>query len=400
MGKIIWGPTGPKEVGDWGGLTAVPRNDPRVANDPRWAQVDETMDRGDDDGDDERQQSLPNLPPESAAEDMEIEGSGSGSGNQEPEAGVQRVGGGGIQTQSKETPISNYPSLEYGVANTHTTILPYRTYISGGFLDHAKPLRLEIRMNSVWDPIVTDTVGLALGGTIGAKSFYNIPVGPGGTHVLTSTFPTTPTTGANVAERPQWRDYWAQLYTQYTVLGCKWKVTIQNTSNARGADIEVAQTYNSFTVASGSTGNVMPETTYAETKAFKNVKWHIVACEGAEEDIQSNYGIISGTYKPGMISHNIVNDGDVKTWTTTSVSGGATAPIPLLRDLLTLDFFRSGMNYSTAQLTNFNLCIELDYIVQFKDLYSQARWPSSTTAGVDVRQDIAQAAATDDVRYS
>lgn len=365
------------------------------------------------------QGSLPNLPvidksqpsqgdsppllPKGASQDptdgMDIDmGSGGGSGEPENTATAAR-GMGGDNPQSKETPISPYPTLEYGLPNTHTTILPWRSYVSFGFLDHATPLRLQLRMNSVWDMLITDIVGLANGATIGAKAWYNLPVAPGGANINGATFPAAPVTGAaQVAERPQWRDYWGDLYSHYTVLGCKWRATVMATGNTRGADVEVAQHYDSWTDNSTATGNVVPAAPYIEMKTFKNVKWHVIECDTAESNSDTNVKIISGTYKPGTISHNIRNDGDVKTWTTTSLAGGATAPIPALKDVLTLDFYRSGMSYAIPAATCGNVCIELDYIVQFKDLIQQGRWPNSVTAGQDIVRAITQTAGTDDVR--
>ena len=189
-----------------------------------------------------------------------------------------------------------------------------------------------------------------------------------------------------------------RLYEQYTVLGCKWKVTVINVNNARGSDIECAVQYDSYSDTNGTVGNIMPQTNYAEVKAFKNIKWY--AAEGAtnENQMANNTMVMTGTYKPGMISRNIKNDGDVKTWTAVG------AALPNLKDILTLNFFKSGMNYSTAANTAFNMCVELDYIVQFKDLREQARYPSSKTTDQDIKiliNDTNNSAGVngDDVRY-
>jgi len=263
-------------------------------------------------------------------------------------------------------------------------------------LDHASPLQFEIRMNAIWDMIKSPVTTLASAGTIAAKEFYTRPVGPGGVNVAGSTFPMDPATGAT--ERPQWRDFWVRFYEQYTVLGCKWKVTVINVNNARGADIECAVQYDSYSDTNGTAGNIMPKANYGEVKAFKNIQWH--GCEGATTENQNanNTMVITGTYKPGMIARNIKNDGDVKTWTAVGTS------LPNLKEILTLNFFKSGLNYSTAANTAFNMCVELDYIVQFKDLREQARYPNSTTTDQDILlriNDTNDSAGVngDDVRY-
>lgn len=175
---------------------------------------------------------------------------------------------GGANTVSKETPISQYPSLSYGLQETHTTILPFRTWFSGGYLDHDTPLQAKFRMNSIYDMVGNAYTTLATSGTIGAKAFHTLPVGPGGVHTSGAVFPQTPNSGAN--ERPQWRDFWAGLYTHYTVLGCKYKITVVNVNNARGADIVVGVQMDSYTDASTATGNIMPLTKYSETLALEH----------------------------------------------------------------------------------------------------------------------------------
>lgn len=283
--------------------------------------------------------------------------------------------GGGTNPQSKETPVSTYPSLSYGLQNTHTTILPYRVWYSFGLLDHATPLQANFRMNAVWDMALSTPTTLADAGTIAAKALHTLPVGPGGVNVTGVTFPQTPVNGAT--ERPQWRDYWANFYGYYTVLGCKWKATIVNSSNTRGGDIEVAVQYDSYSDTTTATGNVMPVTTYAETKAFKNIEWHVARASTSE----SNYTqptVISGEYRPGTIGRNIVNDGDVKTWTAVGTT------LPTLKEILTINFFKAGLNYASAANTCGNVCVELDYIVQFKDLKQQAIYPNSVTTDQDI----------------
>jgi len=265
-------------------------------------------------------EELPNL------EDLDpMNGNGNGSGprggpNEEPapEASAARVGmAAGAGGVSKETPISQYPSLSYGLQETHTTIIPWRTWCSVANLDHGVPAVLELRMNAIWDMMVTETAPLTSGSTAAAKAFYVLPLGPGSTHTAGATFPITIIDGANALERPQWRNYWAQLYDYYTVLGCEYKVVIQATGNTRGANIVIGQEWDTYSDAATSTGNVMPRTILAEALAFKNIRWYEVDNNSSEANESNNVQVIRGTYKPGQAARNITNDGDVKTWTAT-----------------------------------------------------------------------------------
>lgn len=327
------------------------------------------------------------------SEEMDGGGTNGESETGAPEAaarsGAMGVGAGQV---SKETPISQYPSLSYGLPETHTTILPFRTYFSVAYPDTEVPIQAKFRMNAIWDMVVNGVQGgITLGQVAPSKGIHDNPLGPGGSTLVGAQFPPQGATTNSAAERPQWRDYWVQLYQYYTVLGCKWRVTVENTSNARGADIEVAVQYDSYSDTATSTGNVMPLTSYIETKAFKNITWHVIQNNMSESSNQPNMKIFDGTYKPGQIKRNIVNDGDVKTWTATGTT------LPNLKEMLTLNFFKGGMSYAPSSTIAGNVCVELDYIVQFKDLKLQARYPNSITASQDITQVIAQG-ATDQVR--
>lgn len=318
---------------------------------------------------------------------MEVDGGPGG----EQVAARAASGGGGPSSVSKETAISPYPSLSYGLQETHTTILPWRGYCSVAQITNTEPIQLRFRMNTPWDMMMTELTTLASGGTAASSLPYILPLGPGGTNVAGAVFPVTLTAGAQAGERPQWRDWWAGLYTYYTVLGCKYRVTVVNSGNARGADIEVAQYFDTYSDTQGTTGNITPATTYQETKAFKNIKWHVIRDGTSEANVDANAAIIEGTYKPGQARRNIQNDGDVKTWTACGTT------LPNLKEVLNLSFFKAGLNYASIANTCANVMIELDYIVQFKDLKEQARYPNSENATFNVSLQIADD-ISDDVR--
>ena len=112
-------------------------------------------------------------------------------------------------------------------------------------------------------------------------------------------------------------------------------------------------------------------------------------------------GILRNEYGGRM---NIVNDGDVKTWTKTTDGVPTT-----LSEILTLNFFMDpffngrqqdryylnaagDMSTYEAQATGANIRgavnmeINLKYIVQFKDLRQQARYPNTVTTDQDITQ--------------
>lgn len=81
---------------------------------------------------------------------------------------------------SKETQISPYPGLSYGLQETHTTILPWTGWLTAGGLDKNTPLQLKIRMNSPYDMLdcTLTTVGATDGARLTTKGLYMSPLDP------------------------------------------------------------------------------------------------------------------------------------------------------------------------------------------------------------------------------
>lgn len=308
------------------------------------------------------------------------------------EAAAARSGGGGGPggSVSKETPISNYPSLSYGLQETHTTILPWTGWCSAAIATFSdlNPVFLKLRMNTPYDMFVTSlNTNPAINATPTTNGLYAVPLDhegarPDNQYAL---FPETMTTSTNASERPAWRDYWAALYSYYTVLGCEYKITMINPSTQRGQNWIVASEFDSYSDTATSTGNVMPSTYLSDAMAFKGLQWQIIETNSPE--YAKNVGVVSGKYRPGQVKRNIVNDGDVKTWTPT------TATPPNLKEDLVIAMWRAPLSYhdggsSATTMTKpwaLNIQVELKYIVQFKDLKQQARYPNR----VDTAQDIA-----------
>lgn len=292
----------------------------------------------------------------------------------EARAAAAAPGGGGPNPQSKETPISIYPTLTYGLQETHTTILPWTGWVSYGFLDKTAPLKMDLRLNSIYDIFPNAVLDLLSAGTIAAKGWHNRPVQAGGTHLAGAVFPQGMAAGTTTTERPQWRDFWCQLYDYYTVLGVEWKLTITNTQVTQGGSLLIGMDTNSYTDADGATGNRTPLASLKDFIAFKGITWKNLP---VSTDMIGGGGnsmtVLSGRYKPGTIRHNISNDGDVKTWVKTDGS------IPALKEFQSFYLFQDALNYLPVGSSGAcgNVQIELKYIVQFKDLKLQARYPNS-----------------------
>lgn len=346
------------------------------------------------------------------------------TGPVEPEqAARQAPSTGGNSGISKETPISNYPSLTYGLQETHTTILPWTCWISAGGLDKTTPAQLKIRMNAINDMLdVTTQANPATGTAVSTKGFYNRPFNMDGRLVgdNDNIYPEDTGNGTtNANEKPQWSTYWEKIYDYYTVLGCEYEIILYNPQSQPmtkvfgfegktitgtdtytttplaipvmvgwyNTDIVVAKQFDTYTDAAGYTGNHMPLANYADVRYYKNIQWTPV--KGGSK------AVIRGTYKPGQAKRNIKNDGDAKTWT-------ATGQAPNFKEILTLNFWNDPF-YNAQFVDGFstdnsfaisnngsnmwgccNMEINLKYIVQFKDLKLQARYPNTVITNQDI----------------
>ena len=339
------------------------------------------------------------------------------------EASRQALSSGGNSAVSKETPISNYPSLTYGLQETHTTVLPWTCWLSVGGLDKTTPAQLKLRMNSIYDMMDVTTLALPATGVIPTtKGFYSKPFNNdarivGDNDIIYPEDPGSATTDAD--EAPQWRNYWDKFYEYYTVLGCEYEIILFNPASQPmvkffglesktvtgtpgftapavsvpiqvgmyNTDIVVATQFDTYTDTVGYTGNHMPLANYADIRYYKNIQWTPV--KGGSK------AVIRGTYKPGQAKRNVKNDGDAKTWTAVGTG-------PNFKEILTLNFFmdpffngqymdtfeNDGGYAITANGTNMlgccNMEINLKYIVQYKDLRVQARYPNTIITDQDI----------------
>lgn len=307
-------------------------------------------------------------------------------------AAARASSGGAGNPVSKETEVSTYPNLSYGLPETHTCILPWTGWLSVAKLKTSTPVQIRIRMNSPADMLDCSTNDSSIALTQG---IYNQPIKEDGTLATTTdndgvSFPETFTSlsSTDTKERPAWRAYFGSLYEYYTVLGCEYKITINNPVSNIGASVMVGTQFDSYSDTAGQTGNVMPKTTLSQMMAYKNIKWDIIQYSRSEVPNRSN-AVVSGRYTPGQVKRNIQNDGDVKTWTSTGardLQGTSTDSwaTPVLKDFLTLNFYKAPLGFHAT--TGCNIQFELKYIVQFKDLRQQARYPNTSTTDQDIVQ--------------
>jgi hypothetical protein len=115
--------------------------------------------------------------------------------------------------------------------------------------------------------------------------------------------------------------------------------------------------------------------TLDETYAYKGIKYTRLANYDNDQADNKDTMIISGSYKPGQSKKNVRNDEDVKTWTAVSAA-------PSLTEELKLVFFRANLATAPLLNTGCNCYLEVKYIVQFKDLKENYRYPQAGQAAI------------------
>lgn len=284
---------------------------------------------------------------------------------------------GTIPGVGKETPISIPPTITYGLQETHTTIIPWTFWLSAPKLTYT-PTSLQIRLNSIYDILYKGTINASTNSPTSGELWDKQCIDSDHTSTAGFPFPTT-LSGTQQAEKPWWREYFAKIYENYTVLGCEYEITMFN-PRAQGKHALVAWTIQQ--AGPGGT-NVLPETMpLDEMMAQKNMHFKMIGCR--DNSMIQSYDMIKGHYKPGTVHQDVLNDGDAKTWTATGSS-------PNMVEYLQLMFYNHPLGIRQGY-SHVNFQVRVKYMVQFKDLKNQVRYPRATITPLTT---IAQTVPTD-----
>lgn len=172
-----------------------------------------------------------------------------------------------------------------------------------------------------------------------------------------------------------WRNYVKQ-FQYYTVLNCRYKITMQNISTEISAPISVLYGFN--TSSSTSIGTKFPtDSAYWTAKQWKGIQELIIPSIPNPETSKDGIIVLEGNYKPGQAERAIVNDGDVKRWT--KIDG---TDFPNYKEELFLMFFAGP--FATNTNAGLRVQIEMEYIVQFKEPRQAFRYPNPLASNISI----------------
>ena len=273
----------------------------------------------------------------------------------------------------------------YGLPETHTTILPLDMYFSMVLQKDSDfaPGIFEVAQTSIVNPIMTEITAAPSSGSF-TRGIYNRPVpnaGSSGTWADVGYFPYTFGAG-NKKEKAFYQQWFEIQYQYYSVLGSEWELTV---SNCGLSDDEYFTVYTADQCYGVAANNTIPDTTKLwQIGAYKGVRKHILPADGAGNWTTSAFSKIRGTYKPGQARFNVLTDDLTKTWTAIDSN-------PALTESVKFFFYPGELSGGLAARTlRINCKFTIKYIVQFKDLRGDYRYPGTASTSVLSPGDLSQ----------
>jgi len=318
-----------------------------------------------------------------------------GDGQDPTPQALMASGNVGASAQSRETMITNPPTIEYGLPYTHTTILPSLSWCSAGLLSSENSRTISLRMNSFFD--ILSTNGHTIASTVTNDNLYRKMFNREDYTLGDARGNAIPNDQWGSGLQCQWQEYYTKLYKYYTVLGCEYEITIQNASQA-GRNILGAYSMQSYS-EDANTNVLKKGQKIEEVQAFKNINWFNIESTNYDSNSNAAY-ILKGRYVPGAVQRDVENDGDVKTWKLTDNTGSGTN----YNEILQIHLWRHPLSSlesvwatqpdglpkvvsapphtldEATRTTQANIQIRLKYLVQFKQLKDTARFPTSALA--------------------
>lgn len=285
-------------------------------------------------------------------------------------------GGGSTKTAvgSHETPITRaLPSI--GFRNTETAILPFDFYMSlSNKTLNTKRIssNFEISLTSPKHPIQASVSHiLENDNSVITTGWADRPiVEPNQLNWINNVgfFPEQ----YDPAGPAAWWNWWTKMYDSYTTLGCSWEISAQNVGFYGRQDAIIV--WDVDTSSATDTTNRFPYGTLEDTARWKDFgNYKIVP--GCFNNRDTAYFPVldyykpetfGGHYKPYQKNHIVQNDQDTKTWNKVTEE-------PALYERLRLFIYSTPHSLQEGLQMNFH--IRMKFIVQFKDLKNQLKYP-------------------------
>ena len=304
------------------------------------------------------------------------------SDNTEPASNLLalRSSNGGQSAVANETPVTIPPTITYGFPDTWTCVMPLNLTFSLTIEGPRRPGMLSVRMNSIYDCIANGSTSL-YGGEVNNTSTFGSKFAASATttaatndsFILSSAGSTN---FGSLGQQPAWRPFFSQRYSKYHVMGCQWDL------NTRIVNEEASRTRQRGAIATMYHGRELPPIdglTLMDMMYWKDLdQVEYLMPESAQTPLGANATSLSGRYKPGQHRREVREDEDAKTWTDTEAA-------PTLQENLAIYFCEAPLSWiplnddQTSNRLIYNCTLTLKYIVQWKDLKLEWKYPTAAT---------------------
>ena len=177
--------------------------------------------------------------------------------------------------------------------------------------------------------------------------------------------------------QPDYRNFYERLYQNRHVHGCAWKMTITN-----GSDTNYSKAVCFHKTETVSQNNDSANQNWEGDRSLQDV---ICWPHKNTVNIQGYETIISGLYRSDQAHHDIIDDDEIKEWYPTSTFDAAGVPTiltynPAYEEKETFLFYADG---ASSFATCFNVLLEIDWLVEYRDLRRLWRNPIRSEANTD-----------------
>ena len=295
--------------------------------------------------------------------------------------------GNGGHEETQLDPMKNGWHVFRGPPDYTHVVLPWIYEQKIAAIEHVRDY--QFRMTSPYQPLVTPQ-----------SSDLNIGAGAAdgvGTH------PTQ--LRGNFDKTVAYWDYYTGLYNYYSVLGCRYKIRIENHSYEKfyvhsmlvtntdppltasnwdmliwkGVKSQLVHPYTRFeSITANASGIVEQDQTNIDTDTM--TPWDTTNADSSTyataNSNRNQFAYIVGEYRPGMADQMVQEDSAVSIWT--GVASNPTLKEALLvrikpYDNATVPSAGDANNYE-RDLT-YTITVECEYLVEFKELKAGLRWP-------------------------
>jgi hypothetical protein len=212
--------------------------------------------------------------------------------------------------------------------------------------------------------------------------------------------------GLSVFNHPTWKWWYEKMYNYWTPLSCNYNVTVAFNNfqtDSLGSSDTLANTARNMDVIIGvyeesyvasNTSDIKP---YSITTAnldntktakkigikqyekIKGIRWYKISNPKSSARTGDHVVTISGTWRPGERLGSIRNIQDMKQWYTTG-----TPPDPLWNENVSFVFLESDYTgCATTNGPNVNCRIEMQWVIQYKELNQKIKYKAEPTHGND-----------------